>query len=304
MARASDVAGYSIRVASRLSGISADTLRMWERRYGFPKPDRNSSQVRVYSKEDVERLTLVARALKSGYRPGEVIHKAPAELEQMLAAAAPSPPDPSLPGASPVRRVLEALQADDADAVRDHLRQAVATLGPRRFIAEVAGPLLERVGDAWAAQRIEIRHEHLLADSLTTQLRLLLSAYEGRTGEPIMLLTTLPEERHYVGLEMVALYSALLGATPRLLGPDTPLDQIVESTRALSATVVGLSISAAADLAATEAQLTQLLDALPKEVEVWIGGLRARELGMTHSRLRRVVTWPELEREISRLTSA
>ena len=42
--------GYSIRVASRLTGVSSDTLRMWERRYGFPKPERNESQVRVYTR--------------------------------------------------------------------------------------------------------------------------------------------------------------------------------------------------------------------------------------------------------------
>ena len=52
--------GYSIRVASRLSGVSSDTLRMWERRYGFPKPSRNGSQVRVYTDADIERLVLPA----------------------------------------------------------------------------------------------------------------------------------------------------------------------------------------------------------------------------------------------------
>ena len=56
--------GYSIRVASRLTGVSSDTLRMWERRYGFPKPVRNESQVRVYTDADIERLVLISRALK------------------------------------------------------------------------------------------------------------------------------------------------------------------------------------------------------------------------------------------------
>ena len=76
--------GYSIRVASRLTGVSSDTLRMWERRYGFPKPERNESQVRVYSEADIERLVLISRALKAGYRSGEVIHRGSEELRGLL----------------------------------------------------------------------------------------------------------------------------------------------------------------------------------------------------------------------------
>src|SRR3954465_15629352 len=80
--------GYSIRVASRLTGVSSDTLRMWERRYGFPKPVRNESQVRVYTDADIERLVLISRALKAGYRSGEVIHRDSEELRSLLVASA------------------------------------------------------------------------------------------------------------------------------------------------------------------------------------------------------------------------
>ncbi len=301
MARSGGPPGYSIRVASRLTGISSDTLRMWERRYGFPKPQRNASKVRVYSKEDVERLALVSRALKAGYRAGEVIQKSTSELEKMLEAAAPTTFDPVETSGQPVRALMEALSADDPDALRAELRQTVATLGPQQFVTDVAGPLLVRVGEAWSTRRLEVRHEHMLSDALTSQLRLLLSAYEGRTGDPVMILTTLPGEQHSLGIEMVALYAALLGATPRLLGPDTPIEQIVEAARALGARVVGLSVSGAAELSTVDTQLHELLRALPSRVEVWIGGARARELGTTHENLRRVIGWAELEREISRL---
>src|ERR1700712_4877125 len=80
--------GYSIRVASRLTGVSSDTLRMWERRYGFPKPVRNASQVRVYTDADVERLVLISRPLKAGFRSGEVIHREADELRALLASSA------------------------------------------------------------------------------------------------------------------------------------------------------------------------------------------------------------------------
>src|SRR5450432_23803 len=91
--------GYSIRVASRLTGVSSDTLRMWERRYGFPKPVRNGAQVRVYTDADIERLVLIARALKAGFRSGEVIHRGTQELRGLLESSAPaeSNPEPCTP---------------------------------------------------------------------------------------------------------------------------------------------------------------------------------------------------------------
>lgn len=295
-----DSPGYSIRVASRLTGLSADTLRMWERRYGFPRPRRNDSKIRVYSKEDVERLTLIARAQKAGYRAGEVIGKSYDELKALLvdtlAVERPIAEPTSL------ESLLEALRRDDADRLRAELRRAVATLGPRQFITDVAGPLVQRVGEEWAARRLEVRHEHLLSETLSTQLRLLLSAYEGTTEPPIVLLSTLPDEQHGLGLEMAALYCALSGATPRLLGVDTPVDQLLEAARALRADVIGLSISPASDLRTASAHLQLLLDGLPAEVELWLGGARSLGLELSHPRLRRVPSWTALDRELERLS--
>src|SRR5271168_4724194 len=42
MARALGHAGYSIAAVSKLAGVSCHALRVWERRYGFPVPERSS----------------------------------------------------------------------------------------------------------------------------------------------------------------------------------------------------------------------------------------------------------------------
>ena len=63
------LAGASIRVVANRTGIAADTLRVWERRYGFPKPERRPGGSRIYSEDDIARLRLLARALEAGFRP-------------------------------------------------------------------------------------------------------------------------------------------------------------------------------------------------------------------------------------------
>lgn len=291
--------GYSIRVASRLTGVSSDTLRMWERRYGFPKPVRNESQVRVYTDADIERLVLVSRALKAGFRSGEVIHRGIEELRALLVSSARAESDDRR--TPTIESLLGRLTADDPEGLRDELRRSVALLGPKQFLTDVAAPLVEHVGTAWAAGQIAVRHEHLVSEILSSKLRLLLSAYDDRGAAPVVLLATLSDEQHGLGLDMVALYLALAGATPRLLGVNTPPDQIAEAAIALRADVVGVSVSEASDLAVTEVQLQHVLSDLPKAMEVWVGGKNARKLSVRDARVRQVITWQDLDEAVTRL---
>ena len=271
---------------------------MWERRYGFPKPERNESQVRVYTDADIERLVLISRALKAGYRSGEVIHRGAEELRSLLATSAHAEVDHARRTPT-IESLLDLLVRDDPGGLRDELRRSVTLLGPKQFLTEVAAPLVEQVGVAWAAGRLAVRHEHLVSEVLSSKLRLLLSAYDDRSSSPVVLLATLSDEQHGLGLDMVALYLALAGATPRVLGVNTPPDQIAEAAVALSADVVGVSISEAADLTLTEAHLRRVLSTLPNRIELWVGGKNARKLSLRNPRIRQVITWQDLDEAIA-----
>jgi DNA-binding transcriptional MerR regulator/methylmalonyl-CoA mutase cobalamin-binding subunit len=291
--------GYSIRVAARLTGVSADKLRMWERRYGFPKPARNANKVRTYSEHDIERLMLVSRAMQAGCRVREAIAKTPEELRELLAKASPAPAATAAEGLD-VQTLLGALRADDPEHLRAELRRAVAVLGVRRFITDVAAPLVERVGEAWHDGTLEVRHEHLFSSVLSTQVRVLLSAYEDSRAAPTVVLTTLPGEQHGLGLELAALYLALEGCVVRLLGVDTPLPQIADAARGLRADIVGLSISCASDRRRSQQLLQSLLGLLPQGVQLWVGGQRAAELGLEQKRLIVTVGWEQVDQALRR----
>jgi MerR family transcriptional regulator, light-induced transcriptional regulator len=287
--------GYSIRVTSRLTGISADKLRIWERRYGFPAPTRTSGGLRVYSSSDVERLVLIGRALEAGYRARDAIAEDPARLRKFLAASAPQR-KPEAASASGVDGMLSLLANDDAEGLRSALREAVAVLGVRRFLVEVAAPLVEVIGNAWHAGTIGVRHEHLFSTMLSSQLRLLLTAYEHQREAPVVLLTTLPNEQHGLGLEMAALYLALDGAIVRLLGVDTPTDEIIEAALALDADVLGISISPAAEPTAASAEIEKILAGLPEHVELWLGGKAAPGVAIESRRIHLVTSWDDVDR--------
>lgn len=296
---------YSIRVASRLTGIPADTLRMWERRYGFPRPSRTGGGSRTYTEEDVELLHLLSRALKAGYRPGEIVGKERAELEDILAQVAPARPEPLVEGALPtIRGLLAHLLSDDTEALATELRRAALRLGSKRFVTEIAHPFTVEVGAWWEAGRLEVRHEHLASEVLSTILRLLLSTSEDGLGRPVVLLATLPGEQHGLGLELVALYLAASRATPRLLGVSTPQDQIVKAARALGADVIGLTITPTSDLVAAASSIEWMLSELPRRIEIWVGGEAALKLGLDLPGLKTITSFSALDAALEALRSS
>jgi len=294
-------AGASIRVVAKRTGIPADTLRIWERRYGYPRPPRRAGGSRVYSEEDVARLRLISQALAAGFRPGEAVPLAMSELARLVAASAAdgvkagsaASPEPVGFG---VDAVISAVLADDVPRVRSVLRAAALSLGPRTFVTALAYPLSVRIGELWAQGEIDVRHEHLVTACLSAQLQVLLATLDDGARAPVVLLATLPGEDHVLALELIAVYLAASLAAPRLLGTHAPPDQIAASARALGADVVGISVSAAADHARVSAGVDELLGHLPDGVPLWVGGAGARMLADgARSRGRMIATFEDLD---------
>jgi MerR family transcriptional regulator, light-induced transcriptional regulator len=61
-----DETGYGIGEVVERTGVAEATLRVWERRYGFPVPERLASGHRRYSERDVELIRAVAAKRASG----------------------------------------------------------------------------------------------------------------------------------------------------------------------------------------------------------------------------------------------
>ncbi|MDY7545669.1 MerR family transcriptional regulator [Glaciimonas sp. CA11.2] len=53
--------------AARLAGLSVETLRVWERRYGVSAPQRSAHGQRLYSGEQVYRLGLIRQLVEQGH---------------------------------------------------------------------------------------------------------------------------------------------------------------------------------------------------------------------------------------------
>src|SRR3954465_3459546 len=86
-------AGLALNISAveREAGLSKDVLRMWERRYGFPKPRRDENGERQYSVVEVSKLRAIKRLMDVGMRPGKIITLAAEELNALADARASNP---------------------------------------------------------------------------------------------------------------------------------------------------------------------------------------------------------------------
>jgi len=267
----------SIAAVERDTGLSKDTLRVWERRYGFPRPQRDGFGERAYPLEQVEKLRVVKRLMDAGHRPGRIVEQ---PIERLLELGETRGAVPlALRGAALVpapdlRAYIDLVRAHDVDALRCRLVQAQLRLGLERFIAELVAPLNALVGDSWMRGHLEIFEEHLYTESLNGVLRSAIAALPPPEAgaRPRVLLTTFPNETHGLGLLMAEALLRLDGCRCVSLGTQTPVWDIVLAATAQRSDVVALGFSSVLTPSVVTEGLAELRGKLPRSVEIWAGG--------------------------------
>lgn len=269
---------WPMGAVTRRTEIGEHTLRAWERRFGFPNPHRLPSGHRRYPVEQVQQLMLIGEALRCGYRAGDVVPLPLEELEQLLRESGRAEGLIREPSPAWLEQIIDAALRFDRQDLAAQLRYASSTLGIGRFLRERVTPILTEVGDAWIRGDLSIRHEHFISEVMEDELRALRSPLESAgTGRPVVL-ANLPNEFHELGLQIAAVEVAAAGRTLRILGRDTPVEEIVETAVAVDAAAVGLSISRFGVTNATSQALETVRRLLPKRTLLWLGGGGAGEL--------------------------
>ncbi|SNT37136.1 DNA-binding transcriptional regulator, MerR family [Noviherbaspirillum humi] len=269
---------FSIGSVERDTGLSKDTLRVWEKRYSFPQPIRDALGDRSYSIEQVEKLRLLKRLIDSGYRPSKIINLEVLELRALAEQAEKISTRPAHfeKKRDDLRIYLDACKEHRFDDLRRLLSRELLRLGLYRFISEVIAPLNTIIGTLWATGEIAVYEEHLYTESAQVVIRNAISAVsvlpeEGSVG-PKILLTTFPYESHGLGLLMAEAIFALEGAKCISLGTQTPIMDIARAAEKQDADIVALSFSEAMNGNHVVEDLSELRSALPRSCEIWAGG--------------------------------
>lgn len=283
---------HPIRVVASRTGLSPDTLRVWERRYGVVEPGRSDGGQRLYSDADVERLTLLVRATGAGRNISQVADLSDAELRRLVAEdeAAVATRGGEVADGRPSGRIdaafleaslaaVNALEPARFDAV---LRQAAFALGAAVFIEAVLAPLLHEIGRRWEAGDLSPAYEHAASAVIRRRLESLAPSFDVSDDAPMVVVATPAEERHELGAMLAAAVAAAAGWRVTYLGADLPADEIAAAARRTDADLVALSVVYPAHPDRLSTDIQEMRRSIPTATPLVVGGHGAAALDATH----------------------
>ena len=268
---------FSIKAVSQATGLTVETLRAWERRYGAVSPQRDSAGRRNYSTSDVTRLRLLRSATELGHPISRATRLTPDELAKLVSDAG-GQALATARGHSYVERALDAAEHSDPNGVEEVLISALSILPPNEAAHTVIAPLLREVGERWHRDQLSIAQEHMVTDIVR---RLVTSASRGylrSDNTPCLIMATLSGERHELGILMCSWLASARRYRTHYLGADLPAEQIARFAVDVEAKAVLVSMVMPENQVPVLQQLNALASLLQRRAEIWLGGGAASQL--------------------------
>lgn len=269
---------YPIRAVSKLTGISIDTLRAWERRYQVVTPQRDK-RGRLYSEADVERLRRLNAAVEQGHAIGRAAALGDEELQALIAAPVALANDARamnaardeeiIPSLRSVMTAIEGLNYSDAER---ELARLAAILNTRELVHRVAQPLMRQVGDAWHEGKLSVAQEHMTSALLRNLLGALIPLRQRSSPTSRLLFATPGGEQHEFGILLSAMLAVGGGLGIIYLGASLPAEEIIDAARRTAPQAVVLGFIGANGARTALKELQQIAHKLPSHIELWVGG--------------------------------
>lgn len=227
---------YNTKAVVQRTGISADTLRAWERRYGVPQPRRTSGRHRAYSERDLALITWLHAQVEQGVTISQAVAMLDKHHSSVLA------PDINQ------QKTLTQLQSECLSALlsydtvyADHaLSQAFSMYPVETVCLELIQPMLVQIGNGWHSGTVSIAQEHAATAFIRTKLAALITQAHTNSQRGFILLAAAPHEHHDLGLMMVGLFLLRRGWKIVYLGSDLPGDELITTVQHLQPDLVAI----------------------------------------------------------------
>jgi DNA-binding transcriptional MerR regulator len=285
-----------INAVERETGVSKELLRMWERRYGFPVPERDAQGDRIYPMPQVAKLRLLRRLIDFGFRPGKIILLNTEELERLLKSQGKASFDSS---PELEQELLSTLKSRDLGQLRDYLSHQLIKMGLQSFVIDFLQYANFIVGDAWMRGLLEVHEEHLFTEQVQSLMRQAISNLREATQPPRVLLATPPEETHTLGILMVEAILRLDNVDAVCYGAQMPVRDVAQAVTRHKMHIVAISFSASYPTSKAIEYLEELRFRLPMSVEIWGGGASLRSTRKTVEAVRFFHDLPSIRHAIN-----
>lgn len=236
---------FNLKAVLKETGIAADTLRAWERRYGLPMPDRSPGGHRLYSKRDIEIIKWLMAKQSEGLsisRAVDLWNEQTATGQDPLPAAVIQ--TFSIPGVNldSVRQAwLNACLAYDESTAEQVLNQAFAAHPLEAVCIEVMQRGLQQLGEMWYHNQINVQQEHFTFALVQRRLSALIAAAPPPTRPYTILIGCTTQEQHVFVPMLLTLLLRRRGLKVVYLGADVPIERYNETLISVKPHLVILS---------------------------------------------------------------
>ncbi|MCH2535705.1 MAG: MerR family transcriptional regulator [Bdellovibrionales bacterium] len=283
----------TINHVAELSGVSAHTLRAWEKRYSAVTPNRTSTGRRTYSFKDVEKIRTLKTLTDSGFTISQIANLDITELKKLTQQSnvaqetTPDPIDnigvfdPMIPDVNytppPIDKILTSIRDYDLMELNTQLSQARVLHGARSFIFDIVSPLLVEVGRLVNAGQLSISQEHAFSAILKGQIHQIIqtNGYTARKNGPKIILATPEGDIHEFGILICQVICCNLGLTPFYIGPHLPANSLAEAADAIEAThiVIGTSeVPPEFQKESVNQFINTVVTNMKHKCDIWVGG--------------------------------
>jgi DNA-binding transcriptional MerR regulator len=191
------MAQYSIKELEELSGIKAHTIRIWEKRYGIVAPQRTSTNIRLYSDEDLKKIIKVSLLNNHGVKISRIAELNPTELSDRVRKLSESQASPDLH----IDRLVVAMVDLDEENFDAIVNELIHRFGFEKTILEIVYPFLEKIGVLWLTGHITPLQEHFITNLLRQKMLVAIDGLpHARKSAPRIILFLPDDELHELGL--------------------------------------------------------------------------------------------------------
>ncbi|MDP7038197.1 MAG: MerR family transcriptional regulator [Myxococcota bacterium] len=269
---------YPMRVVARLTGLSPDAIRVWERRYQAVVPHRTSGGSRRFSADDVRRLQLLRQATENGHSICAIANLSESELESLPELEAAPVKIQVQSESAIIDSSFEQICTNYVDAIRkfdiqksyDILSRAAAVLKPIDFVLQIVVPVLRTIGNEWMRGDLELAHEHLASSQIKSLMCAMVKSATAQPGAARIVVATPSGHWHEFGAMIAAFMAISRGFQVLYLGSNLRNSDLIFACEKFQAKILMLSVLFHED-EETNKRLNTNLQELSKKLDVWVG---------------------------------
>ena len=214
---------FTIKDLQNLSGIKAHTIRIWEQRYAFIKPQRTQTNIRYYTNEELKKILNISLLNKYGYKISHINKMSTAEIQEKIVALS----NFQAQHERIVNELIQYMVDMNIEGFEEVLDNYINARGFDKTITQIIFPFLERIGILWVTNHVNPAQEHLVTNIIRQKLIAGIETAFTHINTNKLVLLFLPEgEHHELGLLYICYLLKSRGIKTLYLGANVPVSDL------------------------------------------------------------------------------